>query len=92
MLRSIACRRERNASLSHRRLGRAVAGDGKSLDPRFKTSQRYVKAGANARRQPGPIGKPPSWIVYSPLPFLFLLMFTGLFMFVLPYAAKTRSR
>ena len=29
--------------------------------------------------------------VYSPLPFLFLLMFTGLYMFVLPSAAKWRS-
>ena len=28
------------------------------------------------------------WIVYSPLPFLFLLMFTGLYMFALPYTAK----
>jgi hypothetical protein len=37
------------------------------------------------------LGTPPSWIVYSPLPFLFLLMFTGLYMFVLPYAAKGRS-
>jgi membrane protein CcdC involved in cytochrome C biogenesis len=36
-------------------------------------------------------GKPPSWVVYSPLPPLFLLMFTGLYMFVLPYAAKRRS-
>jgi hypothetical protein len=37
------------------------------------------------------LGTPPSWIVYTPLPFLFLLMFTGLYMFVLPYAAKGRS-
>jgi cellulose synthase/poly-beta-1,6-N-acetylglucosamine synthase-like glycosyltransferase len=37
------------------------------------------------------LGKPPSWIVYSPLPPLFLLLFTGLYMFVLPYAAKRRS-
>ena len=37
------------------------------------------------------LGKPPSWIVYSPLPVLFLLMFTGLYMFVLPYAARRRS-
>ncbi len=36
------------------------------------------------------LGKPPSWLVYSPLPFLFLLMFTGLYMFALPYAAKWR--
>ena len=37
------------------------------------------------------VGKPPMWVVYSPLPFLFLLMFTGLYMFVLPYTAKRRS-
>ena len=38
------------------------------------------------------IGTPPAWIVYSPLPPLFLLMFTGLYMFVLPYVAKRRKR
>jgi hypothetical protein len=37
------------------------------------------------------VGTPPSWIVYSPLPPLFMLLFTGLYMFVLPYAAKWRS-
>jgi hypothetical protein len=37
------------------------------------------------------LGKPPMWVVYSPLPFLFLLMFTGLYMFALTYAAKGRS-
>jgi cellulose synthase/poly-beta-1,6-N-acetylglucosamine synthase-like glycosyltransferase len=37
------------------------------------------------------LGKSPSWLVYSPLPFLFLLMFSGLYMFALPYAAKGRS-
>ena len=37
------------------------------------------------------IGKPPAWIVYLPLP-LFLMLFTGLYMFVLPYAAKWRAR
>jgi hypothetical protein len=37
------------------------------------------------------LGKPPSWIVYSPLPPLFLLMFSGLYMFVLPYKAKWRA-
>ena len=36
-------------------------------------------------------GEPPAWIVYSPLLPLFLLLFTGLYMFVLPYAAKWRS-
>ena len=39
------------------------------------------------------LGTPPAWIVYSPLPPLFLLLFTGLTMFVLPYAAKwSRAR
>ena len=37
------------------------------------------------------LGKPPFWLVYSPLLPLFLLMFSGLYMFVLPYAAKWRS-
>jgi hypothetical protein len=36
------------------------------------------------------LGTPPPWLVYSPLPFLFLLMFSGLYMFALPYAAKRR--
>ena len=36
------------------------------------------------------LGKPPSWIVYSPLAPLFLLLFTGLYMFVLPYLGKGR--
>ena len=37
------------------------------------------------------LGEPPAFVVYAPLPPLFLLMFTGLYMFVLPYAAKWRS-
>jgi hypothetical protein len=37
------------------------------------------------------MGKPPMWLVYSPLPFLFLLLFTGLYMFVLPYVANRQS-
>jgi cellulose synthase/poly-beta-1,6-N-acetylglucosamine synthase-like glycosyltransferase len=36
-------------------------------------------------------GEPPAWVVYSPLPPLFLLLFSGLYMFVLPYAANRRS-
>ena len=35
--------------------------------------------------------QPPAWITYSPLLPLFLLLFTGLYLFVLPYAAKWRS-
>ena len=38
------------------------------------------------------LGTPPMWVVYSPLPPLFLQLFTGLHMFVLPYAAKWRGR
>ena len=37
-------------------------------------------------------GTPPPWITYSPLPPLFFLLFTGLYMFVLPYAVKWRGR
>ena len=37
------------------------------------------------------IGTPPAYIVYAPLPPLFLLLFTGLYMFALPYVAR-RSR
>jgi len=36
-------------------------------------------------------GMPPPWITYSPLLPLALLMLTGLYMFVLPYAARWRS-
>ena len=37
-------------------------------------------------------GKPLSWVTYSPLPFLALLLLTGLYLFVLPYAMKRRGR
>ena len=37
------------------------------------------------------LGKPPSWLVYSPLTPLFLLLFTGLYLFALPYASRWRS-
>jgi hypothetical protein len=33
-------------------------------------------------------GQPPMWLVYAPLPPLFLLMFSGLYLFALPYFAK----
>ena len=36
-------------------------------------------------------GQPPAWVTYSPLLPLALLLFTGLYMFVLPYAARWRS-
>lgn len=37
------------------------------------------------------LGEPPAWIVYSPLLPLFLLLFSGLYMFALPYISKRRS-
>jgi hypothetical protein len=37
------------------------------------------------------VGTPPLWIVYSPLPPLFLLLFSGLYMFFLPYVARWRA-
>jgi hypothetical protein len=37
------------------------------------------------------LGEPPAWVVYSPLLPLFLLLFSGLYMFVLPYLAKSRG-
>ena len=36
-------------------------------------------------------GSPPAWVTYSPLPPLALLLFTGLYLFALPYATKWRS-
>jgi hypothetical protein len=36
-------------------------------------------------------GQPPAWVTYSPLPPLFFLLFTGLYLFALPYLTK-RSR
>lgn len=35
--------------------------------------------------------EPPMWVTYSPLPFLFLLLFSGLYMFFLPYTLKSGS-
>jgi hypothetical protein len=36
-------------------------------------------------------GQPPAWITYSPLLPLALLMFSGLYLFALPYVAKWRG-
>lgn len=33
--------------------------------------------------------QPPAYITYAPLPPLFLLMFSGLYMFVLPYRKRS---
>jgi cellulose synthase/poly-beta-1,6-N-acetylglucosamine synthase-like glycosyltransferase len=37
------------------------------------------------------LGEPPPWIVYAPLPPLFMLIFTGLYMFAIPYAVTWRG-
>ena len=36
-------------------------------------------------------GMPPPWVTYSPLLPLALLLFTGLYLFVLPHAARWRG-
>ena len=36
-------------------------------------------------------GQPPLWLVYAPLPPLFLLMIGGMIMFFQPYAARRRG-
>ena len=37
-------------------------------------------------------GMPPPWITYSPLLPLALLLFSGLYLFMLPYTVRWRSR
>jgi hypothetical protein len=37
-------------------------------------------------------GPPPNWVTYSPLLPLALLLFTGLYLFVLPYTTRWRGR
>jgi hypothetical protein len=37
------------------------------------------------------LGKPMTWLTYAPLPPLFLLMFSGLYMFARPYIARWRG-
>ncbi len=36
-------------------------------------------------------GTPPPWITYSPLPPLALMLFSGLYLFALPYLARRRT-
>ena len=36
-------------------------------------------------------GPPPAWVTYSPLLPLALLLFTGLYLFALPYLVKRRG-
>lgn len=36
--------------------------------------------------------EPPAWVVYAPLPPLFLLIFSGLYLFALPYLRRSAAR
>ena len=38
------------------------------------------------------LGEPPALVVYSPLLPLFLLLFSGLYMFALPYLGRSSER
>ncbi|MFZ6746038.1 hypothetical protein ACO0LC_22665 [Undibacterium sp. JH2W] len=37
-------------------------------------------------------GEPSPWITYAPLPPLFLMLFSGLYMFALPYTIKLQTK
>jgi len=37
-------------------------------------------------------GQPPAWVTYSPLPPLALLLFSGLYLFAVPYLNRWRTR
>jgi cellulose synthase/poly-beta-1,6-N-acetylglucosamine synthase-like glycosyltransferase len=37
-------------------------------------------------------GEPPLWVTYSPLPPLFLMLFSGLYMFALPYVRRDEKK
>lgn len=37
-------------------------------------------------------GQPPAWVTYAPLLPLAILLFTGLYLFVLPYSARRGER
>lgn len=36
------------------------------------------------------IATPPDWVFFTPVPLLFVLMLTGVYLFALPYAARRR--
>lgn len=37
------------------------------------------------------VGTPPMWVTMAPLPPLFVLLFSGLYLFAQPYAARWRA-
>ena len=57
----------------------------RGADP-YKLQRQIARFGASSS------GMPPPWVTYSPLLPLALLLFTGLYLFVLPYATRWRSR
>ena len=46
----------------------------------------FIALGVGKGKQPAP------WITYSPLIPLFLLLFSGLYLFALPYTARRRAQ
>jgi len=36
-------------------------------------------------------GQPPMWVTFAPLPPLFILLATGLYLFAVPYIARRRT-
>jgi hypothetical protein len=59
---------------------------------RWVTVAITVTVIANLVAIAGAGGTSPSWITYSPLLPLALLLFSGLYLFVLPYLARRRNR
>ena len=49
-------------------------------------SANFLQIGMNGGKQ-----VTPNWITYSPLPPLFLMLFSGLYLFALPYLARRRA-
>jgi hypothetical protein len=62
-----------------------------SADPPLGGHCLYVTVIANFIALGLRSGMPPPWVTYSPLLPLALLLVTGLYLFVLPYATKWRS-
>jgi hypothetical protein len=65
-----------------------------SLHDRVRQSHRWISIAFTATVITNFIvmikGEPPAWVTYAPLLPLALLLFTGLYLFALPYVAKWR--
>jgi hypothetical protein len=72
----------------------AVAGGAMNLRDWMRQSHRWLSIVftatvlANFIARALASGEPPSWLTYSPLPPLFLQLFSGLYLFALPYTRK----